>query len=268
MSAMSERRITPELIEKLEGEMLRLQQGACGVRHWFVNGLYVRELTVPAGTYAIGHEQRFEHFNVFLKGCVEMIMDDGSTRVLRAPMIFIGQPGRKIGYVHEDMVWINVFPAANRDVEALEAQYFKKSKTFSGHMKALSHDYPKLLNDLGVSEETVRAQSENEEDQIPFPNGAYKVKVGRSRIEGMGLIATGDIAAGEPIALARICGKRTPAGRYTNHSDTPNARMIPSGDKIVLVAIRHISGSVGGMDGEEITVNYRESVEAAMRTDQ
>ena len=66
---------------------------------------------------------------------------------------------------------------------------------------------------------------------------------------------------GAVIAPARIAGKRTPAGRYTNHSAKPNAVMVqlPSGD-IDLVASRHISGCAGGQLGEEITIDYRQAL--------
>jgi SET domain-containing protein len=75
------------------------------------------------------------------------------------------------------------------------------------------------------------------------------------------MIATADIAAGEPVAPARRGGKRTPAGRYTNHGAHPNAAMmmLENGD-IDLVAIKAIGGCLGGMDGEEITVDYGETL--------
>ena len=98
---------------------------------------------------------------------------------------------------------------------------------------------------------------------IPFPPGAYKCKIGRSHIDGRGLIATADIKAGEVIAPARIGACRTPAGRYTNHSADPNAVMVVVGDRIMVVATRPITGCMGGFDGEEITVSYRAAIATA-----
>lgn len=117
-----------------------------------------------------------------------------------------------------------------------------------------------VLAQFGFSEEVARAQSENEADQIPFPLGSYKVAVMPSPIEGRGLFAMAGISAGECIAPARISGMRTPAGRFTNHSASPNARMVMRGEDIDLVAIRDVWGCVGGQLGEEITIDYREAL--------
>ena len=75
-----------------------------------------------------------------------------------------------------------------------------------------------------------------------------------------GLIATSQHEPGDLLAMARIGGKRTPAGRYTNHAKRPNARMIatPNGD-IALVATRVINGAHGGQDGDEVTDDYRQA---------
>ena len=100
-----------------------------------------------------------------------------------------------------------------------------------------------------------------------LPTGSWKVKTGSSVIEGKGLFATADIAAGELIAPARISGKRTIAGRYTNHAAAPNAEFqaaFPYGD-INLVALRTIEGCRGGYDGEEITIDYRAAYALKMR---
>lgn len=258
------RGITLERIEELEGWMLQHPQVPCGVRHIFSPGLYIREVTIPADTFAMGHGQKTEHMNVLLKGRVTVMNSDGTTTELSAPHVFTGQPGRKVGYVHEDMVWLNIYPTDETDIDKLEEMYLDKSETFEASRPLLTSDadgdYARLLEEIGVSAELVRSQSENEDDQCPFPAGSYKVKVGKSSIHGRGLIATSDIDCGEIIAPARLSGKRTPAGRYTNHANYPNARMIREGDDIYLVALTDIHGCKGGEDGDEITVDYRTSV--------
>lgn len=63
------------------------------------------------------------------------------------------------------------------------------------------------------------------------------------------------------IECARIGDKRTPAGRYTNHSASPNAKFVPTRDGLNLVATRRITGMTGGRVGEEITIDYRQALE-------
>ncbi len=251
-------------IEELEGWMLTQPQAPCNVRHRFSPGLYIREVTILADTYAIGHYQTTEHMNVMLSGSVTIIREDGTHEYMVAPQSFVAPPGRKVGYIHEDMVWLNIYATNETDIDKLEAMFLEKSPTYKAQElpPLLTHDgdYEQMLVDLGVSAEQVRAESEEGSDVIPFPQGNYKVKVGVSRIEGKGLIATSDIEAGEFICHARIYGKRTPAGRYMNHSRNPNAEMVDRAGDILVRALRAIEGSQGGNDGEEITVDYRQAL--------
>jgi hypothetical protein len=278
MELLSGAAITEAVVGDAEQAMLAYPQAPCPVHHRFGPGIYFREVRMPAGILAIGHIQNFEHVNIFLQGRVTVLLDDGTQQELRAPMFFIGKPGRKIGYVHEDVVWINAYATNETDIGKLEAHFLSKSDGWLTHADAaLAHaelrhqpdrnDFMAALSELGISADTVHAQSVNEADQCEMPHDiSCRIKVGASPIEGRGLFATADIAQGEHIAPARINGLRTPAGRYTNHAKQPNARM--AGDdqgNIHLIALRPISGCMGGRDGEEITVDYRQSVAEARR---
>ncbi|MET3134315.1 hypothetical protein AAKU55_004610 [Oxalobacteraceae bacterium GrIS 1.11] len=265
--------LTPERVESAEHAMLAQPQLACPVTHHFGPGMYFREVRMAAGTFAIGHHQRCAHFNLFLQGRVTVIKDDGSTDELVAPMMFIGQPGRKIGYVHEDVVWLNAYATAETDIDTLEALFLIKSPTWQACARQRAaagkarrqidrDDFTAAIAELGFCAETVRRQSENVADQVPMPFGHQQTKIGDSAIEGRGLIATADFAVGAIIAPARVGGMRTPAGRFTNHAKSPNARMAlaNAGGDIHLVAIAPIVGCRGGADGDEITVDYRQAV--------
>ena len=214
--------------------------------------------------------------NVLLRGRVLMLQDDGGVRELVAPMIYVGKPGRKVGYVVEDVVWQNIYATELRDVDAVEEHFIEKSDSFRlADMQRLTLeavrcevdrvDFRRAVAAMGFTEEQVWEQSANELDQIPMPDGGYAVAVRKSPIHGRGLFATAPIAAGHGIAPARIGDKRTPAGRYTNHSRIPNAYFDVRAGGIWLVALRDIAGQRGGQPGEEITVDYRQALEAARR---
>lgn len=260
-------------VEALESHMLDHPQVDCPVVHHFGPGIYVREVHLPKGALALGHAQRFEHLNIMLKGKVAMPSPDGGLKILEAPSIFVGQPGRKFGYILEDVVWQNVYATNETDIDKLEEMFLDKSNTWKAddfttrQLRESLHDvdredYQLLLQQIGLSESEVRDQSENDQDQIPMPNGfALKFTVRDSYIEGKGVFLSAPAEAGEVLAPARLGGKRTPAGRYTNHAQDPNAAFIMSdnGD-IYLVAIKPISGCIGGEQGEEVTVNYRQAL--------
>lgn len=259
--------------DEVECELLKIPQADCPVIHRFSPGLYIRELFMQAGTLAIGHHQNFEHFNVMLKGKVMMFNDDGTKTEVVAPLAFTGKPGRKVGYIMEDVVWQNIYPTNETSIDILENTYLTKSDSFKLNQslkfgidetekEADRIDYAQMIKDVGASHELVLAQSENTEDILNIKLESLKIKLDKSPIQGTGLFATSNINEGEIISLAGIQGFRTQAGRYTNHSANPNAKMMKdSDDNVFLVAVKNIKGCSGGELGEEVTVNYRQVID-------
>jgi hypothetical protein len=273
---------TPELpfkekVQILESTFLKQPQVDCPVVHRFGPNIYIREVTIPAGSLSIGHYQKTTHLNNMLTGRVTIINEDGSHTELIAPQTFVSKPGRKIGYIHETIVWQNIYATDETDVEKLEAMFLDKSQTWQEHQKnqqlllSFDHsediaDYYAAIADYGFDQETVQQQVQNLDDQCDFPLGGYKVMVAPSKIDGKGLFATGNFKIDEIIAPARINGLRTPAGRFTNHSKNPNAKMIllDNGD-INLVSNMIIDGCKGGNLGNEITIDYRQALSLTIR---
>ena len=116
------------------------------------------------------------------------------------------------------------------------------------------HDYSRFLAENGFSEEHVLAVVQNESDQVPMPTGTSKAREGPSRISGTGLLATSDLQPGEVIAPALVGGMRKPAGRYTNHSAKPNAKMVATPDGDCHLTARHRIRS-----GDEVLIDYRQA---------
>lgn len=261
-------------IEALEGAMLEEEQVDCPVTHEFAEGLYIRTVTMPVGILAIGHSHKIPCWNEMTNGCI-IIPEGKEIKMIRAPLSYVGSVGdRKIGFILDTVVWKNIWPNPDneRDIDVLEERYLDKSKASEGFQKrrefmldALAQqdrdDFLSMIDEYGLDEETIRQQSENEADQIPMPAGwALYTAVRKSAIEGRGLFLSWPLGPGDTVAPARLGGKRTPAGRYVNHSATPNCVFVKSGEDIHLVAARDISGCKGGDKGEELTVNYRQAL--------
>lgn len=245
--------------------MLKEEQADCPVYHHHYPGIYIREVHIAAGVFSIGHIQKTRHLNIMLKGRVNFINPDGTSSVLTAPMIFMSDPGRKMGLILEDMVWFNLYPTNETDVEVLEETYLDKS-VFCGPRHVVVDrtedikDFEDMIKEYGLSDEIIREESERTHDLIPFPEGPLPVGVFDSPIEGKGLFATGNTKKDSIIVPGRLQGNRTPAGRYINHSKNPTAKPIDFAGDVYFVALRDIQGCTGGCLGEEITIDYREAI--------
>lgn len=257
-------------MENAEKELLQHPQADCPVVHHFGPGVCIREVFMPAGTLAIGHRQKFEHLNLMLRGKVLVFDESGASQLLSAPMIFVGKPGRKVGFVVEDMIWQNIYATELKNADDVEAFFIEKSEDWAqDHAAKFAADHAaraadridffKVIEDSGFDLDEVAKQVQNPDDQIWFDSPVTRVS--ESPIDGKGLFVTHPVRAGEVICPARINGMRTQAGRYTNHSKFPNAKMIlrPNGN-IDLVALVDFDGCKGGEIGVEATIDYRQTL--------
>lgn len=125
----------------------------------------------------------------------------------------------------------------------------KESQCFED---ACRDDYLSVLDEYGFTHETALKHSEDMSDRVDIDQD--RCKVDNSIISGMGLMSLVNFSTGDVIMKARVGGKRTQAGRFTNHSILPNSRMVMlSNGDIDLVAIKNIAQ-------EEITCDYRDSL--------
>lgn len=112
-------------------------------------------------------------------------------------------------------------------------------------------DYRDFLAEIGFNDSDVRKASEKSTDRIDIDTNV--IYLCESDIEGIGIFSSTGIDKGDIVMAALLGGMRTQAGRYTNHSGSPNASMQYIGEDIYLVAISDIP------KGEELTTNYRDT---------
>jgi len=241
-----------EKIEALEEEWLKLPQVEIPVKEFYIGGMYAREIIIPADTFLTGRIYLEDHYDIMVSGDIVVTSDDGA-KILSGFNFFESFRGKKrAGYAITDTRWITICKADLVDGDMLDQISVLKFIELEDHHAADRSDYKHMLSEYGHDEKTVRAQSENESDQIHVESDNCAVNI--SNINDLGLIASVEILAGVAIMPARIKGMRTMAGRYTNHALIPNAIMVMTGDDINLIAIRNI------LPGEEITTNYRSTL--------
>ena len=96
-------------------------QVECPVTHEFADGLYTRRLFIPAGTLVIGKVHTRQTMNICAMGDISILTTKGAKR-FKAGDVVVSAPGiQKVGYAHEDTVWVNVWATHETDVNRLEA---------------------------------------------------------------------------------------------------------------------------------------------------
>ena len=102
----------------------------CPLKHHFTDGIYTREIFMPAGTVCVGKIHRHEHPNFLMKGKVTVVTEEGGIEELQAPRFMISPAGtQRAVYVHEDCTWITVHlnPDNETNLEKLEDFIIAKS---------------------------------------------------------------------------------------------------------------------------------------------
>lgn len=106
-----------ERIEHFEAAILALPQVELHTSHYFADGLYGRELHIPAGTALTGAIHKREHINVLLRGRIQVATENGTAEI-QAPAVIVSPPGTKrAGVTLEDTVWLTVHACASRTAE-------------------------------------------------------------------------------------------------------------------------------------------------------
>jgi hypothetical protein len=107
-------------VEVLLSQMEKMPQVDCQTKHYFGPSIYIREVTMPAGSIIIGKPHRKEHMCVMLQGRMIIVDADGNKRELVAPITFVGGAGRKVAYILETTVFQNILATDETDIEVLE----------------------------------------------------------------------------------------------------------------------------------------------------
>jgi hypothetical protein len=88
-----------------EAEIAQLPQLQVPVIHRFTEGLYIREVHVPAGTVFTSRTHKTQHPFVISKGACDIVDEKGNITRISAPHTGITEKGtRRVFAVYEDLV--------------------------------------------------------------------------------------------------------------------------------------------------------------------
>ncbi len=98
------------------------------VEHHFSQGVYARELHIPADTLLTGEIHKFKNLNILSKGCMSLLTDHGMMKV-EAPFTVVSPPGTKrIAYAHTDCVWTTIHGTDETDIDAIKHTFIASSE--------------------------------------------------------------------------------------------------------------------------------------------
>lgn len=126
---------TPSYSERIASAIDRLRtmpQRECPLIHRFQDGVYLREIFMPADTFVIGHIHKTRHQNIVLSGKA-IVMVDGKQKLVQAGNVFESEAGvQKVLYIIEDMRWITVHANPNDecDITKLEESLIEAPEWF------------------------------------------------------------------------------------------------------------------------------------------
>jgi hypothetical protein len=247
-------------VQALEAELLKMPQADIVTEHTFMPGVYERKITIPAWTVLTGAAHKTDYHVRLEKGTIAVNTDDG-VKVFTAPFDFPAKAGmQRAGRVFdEEVIWVDVYDNLDNctDLAVLENRLYvvpdcglADSRTEEQKAKV---DFGAFLHQIGMTQSEMDKIVHIESDLIDMPEGVC-VELRNSPIHGKGLFATRDFEVGETVCPGRLNGKRTPGGRFINHSSNCNVKPEKEGDDIYAVAARKINA------GDELLVDYRASM--------
>ena len=118
---------TREQITRLQSAMVPIQCEQPTPGHHFAPGMYLRELTVPAGMLIVGKIHKHAHFLMVLKGRARVTSEFGDD-ILEAGYIGVSQPGvKRVVQAIEDTLFVTVHvnKEDSQDLVVIEAEHIE-----------------------------------------------------------------------------------------------------------------------------------------------
>jgi quercetin dioxygenase-like cupin family protein len=144
-----------EQVERLENLLINSDSpdifvgnsDALPLKHTFSEGVYVREIFIKKGMFAIGKIHKFEHAFFIMKGKMLIYSEEGVKEV-EAPFYGTASAGTKrVAIALEDTVFVNVHPNPNneKEIEKLEDTFVVSSYEEYKNFKLLNEQICHIL---------------------------------------------------------------------------------------------------------------------------
>jgi hypothetical protein len=127
--------VTAKQVEDLAFALEQLPQIELPLEHTFADGLYLRQIRMPAGSFVIGKEHKTQHPNVIISGKVTVWSEKYGKQTFEGPCTWVTDAGvQKVLYMHTDVVWMTVHATTETSIPKLERML--------GHEPPINGDAP------------------------------------------------------------------------------------------------------------------------------
>ena len=127
MNNLAEQGNMPAILA-LEVAMRAMPQIESEPNHYHINGVYVRELFIPAGTLLTGKIHNHESIGILAQGRLR-ITNGTDSIIVEAPYVTVDKPGvKRLGYAETDCTFLCVHRTDCKTIEEMEEELV--SETF------------------------------------------------------------------------------------------------------------------------------------------
>ncbi|MGL4592756.1 MAG: hypothetical protein ACRCVZ_13010 [Aestuariivirga sp.] len=144
------------VIDRLEATMLEMVDAGAAVpvempvNHLRTPGLYVRTISMPAGTVLTSKIHKTEHPYIVHAGVAEVFVEGVGPQLIQAPYMGVTKPGtRRVLRIVEDCVWSTFHPCGDDEsLEDIEARIIEP-RLLPGGVNA-HNEYMRQLTEQGL----------------------------------------------------------------------------------------------------------------------
>ena len=117
MNELKEKTSKDELLDDLEVSLAHLPRVDLPVTHRFTDGMYIREIQIPAGTMLTSMVHKTQHPFVISQGSVKVTSDNEGSVIYEAPFTGITEPNtRRALHALTDVIWTTFHVTNETDV--------------------------------------------------------------------------------------------------------------------------------------------------------
>lgn len=113
---------------ELEAHVRQMPQCHIGIKHYFSDGVYAREMSAPAGAVVTGKIHKYRQLNILSAGTMSVILAE-TTETVSAPFTIVAPAGSKRAFFcHTDCVWTTILGTDEQDPDKIENDFTTNSE--------------------------------------------------------------------------------------------------------------------------------------------